>query len=130
MNPFIRLCGLKCHHGENDLLHRAGNSDNNSHVLSERLTTNSLLVAHGVASASHVAAQLPANLRKARLKSAMDNPPYMLSPGKQTGEGRYRMLRGHDLDALPTGGASVVVRGGESPLHGEGKQFKHVCVLH
>ena len=24
MNPFIRLCGLKCRHGESDLIHRAG----------------------------------------------------------------------------------------------------------
>lgn len=57
----------------------------------------------------------------------MGSRPYMLSPGKQTGEGRYRMRRGHDLDALPIGGAPVVVRGGESPPHGEGEQFKSVC---
>lgn len=130
MNPLIRLYGLKCHHGENDLLHRTGTSDINKYVLSERLPTNSLVVAHGAASDSHIAAQLPVDLQKARVKSAMDNPPYMLSPGKQTGEGRYRMLRGYDLDALPTGGAPVVVRGGESPLHGEGRQFKHAFIAH
>lgn len=112
---------------KNDLLHRTGISDNNKYVLSERLPANSFVVDHGAASDSHVAAQLPVDLQKARVKSAMDNPPYMLSPGKQTGEGRYRMLRGHDLDALPTGGAPVVVRGGESPLHGKGEQFKSVC---
>jgi len=49
------------------------------------------------------------------------------STGKQTGEGRYEMLRGHDLDDHPIGGAFIVVRDGESPLHGEGRQFKHVC---
>ncbi|SEB14799.1 hypothetical protein SAMN05660964_03822 [Thiothrix caldifontis] len=35
--------------------------------------------------------------------------------------------RGHDPDAGLAGGASVVVRDGESPLHGEGGQFKQVC---
>ena len=109
MNPLIRLYGLKSHHGENDPLHRTGTSDNNKYVLSERLPTKSFVVAHGVASASHAAAQLPVDLQKARLKSAMDNQPYMLSPGKQTGEDRYRMLRGHDLDALPIGGVLTPV---------------------
>ncbi|WP_265339828.1 hypothetical protein [Yersinia ruckeri] len=37
------------------------------------------------------------------------------------------MLRGHGPDDALAGGASVVVRDGESPLHGEGKQFKGVC---
>ena len=127
MNPLIRLYGLKFHHGENDLLHRTGRSDNGRLLVSERLSAKGFIVVHGVASASHAAAQLPVNLRKARLKSAMGSQPYMLSPGKQTGEGRHRMLRGHDLDALPTDGAPVVVQGGESPLHGEGEQFKSVC---
>lgn len=37
------------------------------------------------------------------------------------------MLKGHDPEASLTGGAPVVVRDGESPLHGEGGQFKQVC---
>ncbi|WP_158701885.1 hypothetical protein [Escherichia coli] len=44
-----------------------------------------------------------------------------------TGEGQRRMLRGHGSDDALAGGASVVVRDGESPLHGEGKQFECVC---
>ena len=79
---------------------------------------------------SQIAMRLPADLRKARAKSAMGSQPSMLSPDRQTGEGQQRMLRGHDPDDVLAGGASVVVRDGESPLHGEGKQFKHVCVLH
>ena len=73
--------------------------------------------------------RLPADLRKARAKSAMGSQPNMLSLDRQTGEGRQRMLRGHGPDDVSTGGASVVVRGGENPLHSEGKQFKHVCVF-
>ncbi|ASJ74597.1 hypothetical protein IMCC3135_22635 [Granulosicoccus antarcticus IMCC3135] len=130
MNPLIRLCGLKRRHGENDLLRRAGILNCYSQPQFRRMTGPSYLAAHGVVSATHIAAQLPADLRKARTKSAMDSRPYMLSPVKQTREARYGMPRGHDPDALPSGGASVVVRGGESPLHGKGKQFKHVCVLH
>ncbi|WP_212040653.1 hypothetical protein [Escherichia coli] len=42
-------------------------------------------------------------------------------------EGQRRMLRGHGSDDALAGGASVVVRDGESPLHGEGKQFECVC---
>ena len=38
------------------------------------------------------------------------------------------MLRGHDPDDVSTGGASVVVRDGESPLHGEGRAVQ-VCLL-
>ena len=34
------------------------------------------------------------------------------------------MPRERDLDARWAGGVPVVVRGGESPLHGEGEQFK------
>ena len=37
------------------------------------------------------------------------------------------MLRRHGSDDALAGGASVVVRDGESPSHGEGKQFK--CVF-
>ena len=33
------------------------------------------------------------------------------------------MLREHDPDDTQVGGAFVVVRDGESPLHGEGAQF-------
>ncbi|WP_179154285.1 hypothetical protein [Citrobacter freundii] len=46
---------------------------------------------------------------------------------RNTGEGQRRMLRGHGSDDALAGGASVVVRDGESPLHGEGKQFECVC---
>ena len=127
MNPLIRLCGLKRRHGENDLLHRAGILNCHNHAQFGRMTADRNVAAHGAVLASHVAAQFPADLRKARAKSAMGSQPYMLSPVKQTGEDRYGMPRGHDPDALPIGGAFVVVRGGESPLHGEGKQFKYVC---
>ena len=37
------------------------------------------------------------------------------------------MLRRHGSDDALAGGASVVVRDEESPLHGEGKQFRCVC---
>ncbi|EOV6725494.1 hypothetical protein [Salmonella enterica] len=37
------------------------------------------------------------------------------------------MLRGHGSDDALAGEASVVARDGESPLHGEGKQFKCTC---
>lgn len=37
------------------------------------------------------------------------------------------MLMGHGTDDALIGGASVVVRDGESPLHGEEVQFKCVC---
>ena len=57
-----------------------------------------------------------------RATSSMSN-----SADRQTGEGRYWMLKGHDLDAISTDGVFVVVRDGESPLHGEGRQFNHVC---
>lgn len=36
-------------------------------------------------------------------------------------------VKGHGSDDALAGGASVVVRDGESPLHGEGKQFECVC---
>lgn len=36
-------------------------------------------------------------------------------------------VKGHGPDDAPAGGASVVVRDGESPLHSEGKQFTCVC---
>ena len=49
------------------------------------------------------------------------------STDKQTGEGRHGMLRGHNPDGQSTGGVFIVVRDGESPLHGEGRQFNHVC---
>lgn len=79
---------------------------------------------------SQIAMRFPADLRKARAKSAMGSQPSMLSPGRQTGEGRRRMPRGHGPNDVSAGGASVVVRGGESPLHGEGEQFKHVYAAH
>ena len=76
---------------------------------------------------SQIATQIPADLRKARVKSAMGSQPSMLSLDRQTGEGQQRMPKGHDPDDVLTGGAFVVVGDGESPLHGEGKQFKYVC---
>jgi hypothetical protein len=38
------------------------------------------------------------------------------------------MLREYDPDDEQAGGALVVVGDGESPLHGEGEQFKCVCL--
>ena len=122
MNPFIRLCGLKCRHGEFDLIHRAGTQT----VTCMRGSGEWWLIGmepSGHRILSQIAMRLPADLRKARAKSAMGSQPSMLSPDRQTGEGQQRMLRGHDPDDVLAGGASVVVRGGESPLHGEGGQF-------
>ncbi len=56
--------------------------------------------------------------------------PIRSSLDRQTGEGRQWKPRGHGPDDLPTGGAFVVVRGGENPLHGEGKQFMHACTAY
>ena len=56
--------------------------------------------------------------------------PIRSSLDRQTGEGRQWMTRGHGPDDLSTGGAFVVVRGGESPLQGEGKQFMHACTAY
>lgn len=36
-------------------------------------------------------------------------------------------VKGHGSDDALADGAYVVVRDGESPLHGDGKQFKCVC---
>ena len=122
MNPFIRLCGLKCRHGEIDLIHRAGTQT----VTCMRGSGEWWLIGmepSGHRILSQIAMRLPADLRKARAKSAMGSQPSMLSPDRQTGEGQQRMLRGHDPDDVLAGGASVVVRGGESLLHGEGGQF-------
>jgi hypothetical protein len=122
MNPFIRLCGLKCRHGEFDLIHRAGTQTATSMCGSgEWWLIGMKLSGHRIL--SQIAMRLPADLRKARAKSAMGSQPSTLSLDRQTGEGQQRMLMGHDPDDVLAGGASVVVRGGESPLHGEGKQF-------
>ena len=39
MNPFIRLCGLKCHHGLRDLISRTGRLGSQKH---SRCQTKSL----------------------------------------------------------------------------------------
>ncbi|EAB3910558.1 hypothetical protein DUF69_23845 [Salmonella enterica] len=68
-----------------------------------------------------------ANLQQARTKSATGSLLSM-SESRQVNRGRSAtMLRRHGSDDALAGGASVVVRDGESPLHGEGKQFKCVC---
>ncbi|UBL99277.1 hypothetical protein [Escherichia coli] len=47
---------------------------------------------------------------------------------RQVNRGRSATdVKGHGSDDALAGGASVVVRDGESPLHGEGKQFECVC---
>ena len=68
MNPLIRLYGLRFHHGENDLLHRTGGSDNGRLLVSERLSAKGFMVVHGVASASHAAAQLLRQLAQSKVK--------------------------------------------------------------
>lgn len=35
------------------------------------------------------------------------------------------MIKGHDLNGSSVDGVPVVVRDGESPLHGKGEQFKY-----
>ena len=49
--------------------------------------------------------------------------PMRLSPHASTGEG-MRGCKEALLDAAHVGGALVVVRAGESPVHGEGEQFE------
>ncbi len=108
MNPFIRLCGLKCRHGEIDLIHRAGTQAATSMRGSDEWWLIGMeLSGHRIL--PQIAMRLPADLRKARAKSAMGSQPNMLSPDRQTGEGRQRMLRGHGPDDVSAGGASVVV---------------------
>ncbi|VCW52749.1 hypothetical protein BANRA_01839 [Escherichia coli] len=67
-----------------------------------------------------------ANLRQARIKSAtgslLSMPESAGKPGRSATD-----VKGHGSDDALAGGASVVVRDGESPLHGEGKQFECVC---
>ena len=74
MNPLIRLYGLKSHHGENDLLHRTGRSDNGRLLVSERLSAKGFMVVHGVASASHAATQLLRQLAKSKVKECDGQP--------------------------------------------------------
>jgi hypothetical protein len=68
-----------------------------------------------------------ANLRQARIKSATGSLLSM-PESRQVNRGRSATdVKGHGSDDALAGGASVVVRDGESPLHGEGKQFECVC---
>ncbi len=68
-----------------------------------------------------------ANLRQARVKSATGSLLSM-SESRQVNRGRSATdVKGAWPDDALTGGASVVVCDGESPLHGEGKKFTCVC---
>ena len=130
MNPLIRLCGLKCRHGECDLSRRAEVLDGNRYVLDQRMMANSFVAVRVPRSARVlVRGLLPTcGTQGQRVRWAAD--PIRLSFGRQTGEGRQRMTRGHGPDDVSTGGALVVVRDRESLLHGEGEQFKHICGAH
>ncbi|MGE2246278.1 hypothetical protein ACMFBJ_19510 [Escherichia coli] len=81
----------------------------------------------GAAASITLALLTSANLRQARIKSATGSLLSMPESRQVNREGQRRMLRGHGSDDALAGGASVVVRDGESPLHGEGKQFECVC---
>jgi hypothetical protein len=57
-----------------------------------------------------------------------DGQPLSMPESRQVNRGRSATdVKGHGSDDALAGGASVVVRDGESPLHGEGKQFECVC---
>ena len=126
MNPLIRLCGQKPGHRLRDL---TGDAERavpvHARVLSMwwlfdqtfHWTVTRSAVCHSFLPTCKTQGQ-----RVRRAASSMCS-----STDKQTGEGQYGMLRGHDPDDQLTGGVFVVVRDGESPLHGEGRQFKYVC---
>lgn len=81
----------------------------------------------GAAASITLALLTSANLRQARIKNATGSLLSM-SESKQVNRGRSATdVKGHGSDDTLAGGASVVVRDGESSLHGEGKQFKCVC---
>lgn len=66
-------------------------------------------------------------LAASRIKSATGSLLSM-PESRQVNRGRSATdVKGHGSDDALAGGASVVVRDGESPLHGEGKQFECVC---
>jgi len=78
MNPFIRLCGLKCHHGLRDLISRTGRLGSMTHRRCQ--TKKSKLVARASVQQypSQIGLLLPVNLRQARVKSAMGSLLSML----------------------------------------------------
>ncbi len=62
-----------------------------------------------------------------RVKTAIGIHPTMFE-FRSVNRGRsVWLLREHDPDDKQAGEAPVVVRDGESPLHGEGEQFIYVC---
>jgi hypothetical protein len=82
---------------------------------------------HRAAASITLALLTSANLRQARIKSATGSLLSM-PESRQVNRGRSATdVKGHGSDDALAGGASVVVRDGESPLHGEGKQFECVC---
>jgi len=64
------------------------------------------------------------DLRQAREKTAIGILPDMLESIHINRGRRAQMRRECDPEDVHVGRASVVVRDGESPLHGEGKQFR------
>jgi len=78
MNPFIRLCGLKCHHGLRDLISRTGRLG--SMTYRRCRTKKPELVARALAQQypSQNGLLLPVDLRQARVKSAMGSLLSML----------------------------------------------------
>jgi len=130
MNPLIRLCGLKRRHGE-PICYTVQETRNATHRCDPRRMMVESCKTIRVSCLHHSMRYglLPTcGMQGQRVRWAAD--PTRSSPDRQTGEGRYRMPRGHGPDDVSTGGAPVVVRGGESPLHGEGEQFKHACDAH
>ena len=127
MNPFIRLCGLKCRHGE-PICHTVQEFRSATSMCASRRPTSDMYADIAVPRSSRSLRRglLPTCGKQGQRVRWAANP-IRSSPDRQTGEGRHWMTRGHGPDDMSAGGAPVVVRGGESPLHGEGEQFKHAC---
>lgn len=130
MNPLIRLCGLKRRHGE-PICYTVQEIRNVTSTCDPRRMVVDSCKAIRVSCLYHSMGHdlLPTcGMQGQRVRWAAN--PTRSSPDRQTGEGRYRMPRGHGPDDVSTDGALVVVRGGESLPHGEGEQFKHACKAH
>jgi len=81
-------------------------------------------VSHGVMGRTQPDHGIGIDLRKAREKTATGNLTNTLEV-RHMNEGRHGWnAKGVDPDVHYAGRVPVVVRGGESPSHGEGEQFE------
>ena len=71
MNPFIRLCGLKCHHGLRDLISRTGGGGSLIGMRCRPKASESIARTPEQQNPSQSGLLPPVNLRQARVKSAM-----------------------------------------------------------